>query len=108
MAPGSRTTRRSLRVNTSIDPTGELDELAGAQGLAKGSNADSNEAPTPPETPTPLFVPPTSEELFTKFMKVSMKSTQAREQLEPRERPLKARTPETYSGKSHMDCYQFC
>ena len=37
-----------------------------------------------------------------------METTQAREQLEPRERPLKARTPETYSGKSHMDCYHFC
>ena len=39
-----------------------------------------------------------------------METTQAqdREQLEPWERPLKARTPETYSGKSHMNCYYFC
>ena len=40
-------------------------------------------------------------------MKVFMETTQA-QATEPRERPLKARTPETYSGKSHMDCYHFC
>ena len=38
-----------------------------------------------------------------------METTQAQAQAtEPRERLLKARTPETYSGKSHMDCYHFC
>ena len=102
MAPGSRTTRRSPRVNPPVDPT-EQDELAGAQGGR--SDAGSDEAPTPPEAPPPA---PTSEDLFTKFMKVFMETTQARDQLEPREHPLKAKTPETYSGKSHMDCYHFC
>ena len=43
-------------------------------------------------------------------MKVFMETTQAQAQAlaEPRERPLKARTPETYWGKSHMECYHFC
>ena len=41
-------------------------------------------------------------------MKVFMEMTQARDQLGPQERLLKARTPETCSGKSHMDCYHFC
>ena len=27
---------------------------------------------------------------------------------EPREQPLKARFPETYLGKSRIDCYHFC
>ena len=112
MAPGSRTTRRSPCINTPVDPAGELDELAGALSPARRSNAGSDEAPTeaptPPEASTPPLVPPTSEDLFTKFMKVFMETTQARDQLEPRKRPLKARTPETYSGKSHMDCYHFC
>ena len=95
MAPGSRTTRRSPRVNPPVDPT-EQDELAGAQGGR--SDANSDEAPTPPEAPTPTLVPPTSEDLFTKFMKVFMETTQAQAQAlaEPWERPLKARTPETY------------
>ena len=112
MAPGSRTTRRSPRVNTPVDPAGELDELAGAQGPARRSNAKSDkaptEAPTPPEASTPPLVPPTPKNLFTKFMKVFIETTQARDQLEPQKRLLKARTPETYSGKSHMDCYHFC
>ena len=35
-----------------------------------------------------------------------METTQAwdREQLELQERPLKAKTPKTYSGKSSIDC----
>ena len=37
-----------------------------------------------------------------------METTQAWDQLELRERPLKARTPETNTGKFHMDCYYFC
>ena len=114
MAPRSRTTRRSPRVNTSVDPAEELDELADAQGPARRSNAGSDEAsteaPTPLEVSTPPLVPPTFENLFTKFMKVFMETmqTQAQALAEPRERPLKARTPETYSGKSYMDCYYFC
>ena len=107
MAPGSRACR-SPCVNTSVDPAGELDELAW-QGPARESNVGSDEAPTPPEASTPHLVTSTSEDLFTKFMKVFMETTQAQAQAtEPRERPLKARTPETYSGKSHMDCYHFC
>ena len=112
MALWSRTTRRSSCVNTLVNPTGELDELAGAQGPVKRSNIRSDEAPieapTPPEASIPPLVPPISEDLFTKFMKVFMETTQARDQLKPRERPLKARTPKTYSGKSHIDCYHFC
>ena len=78
MAPESRA-RRSLCVNLLLNPAGEQDELAGAQGPAKGSNVGSNkafiEAPTPPEAPTLPFVPPPAENLFTKFMKVFMKTT---------------------------------
>ena len=37
-----------------------------------------------------------------------MKTTQAQVLAEPQEQPLKARSLETYSGKSHMDCYHFC
>ena len=43
-------------------------------------------------------------------MKVFMEMTQAQAQAlaEPRERSLKARIPENYFGKSHIDCYHFC
>ena len=109
MAPRSCTTYRSPCVNTPVDLAGELNKLAGAQGPAKGSNAGSDKASILSKAPIAPFVPPTSEDLFTKFMKVFMETTQAqdREQLELRKRPLKARTPETYSGKSHIDCYHF-
>ena len=111
MAPRSRTTRQSFCVNTSVNPIGELDKLAGAQGPARKSNARSNEAstkiPSPSEASTPPLIPPTFKDLFTKFIKVFMETTQARDQLEPRECLLKARTPETYFGKSHIDCYHF-
>ena len=95
--------------------TREQNELAGPQGLAKRSDASSNKALTPPEASTlpkapisPFFL--STKDLFTKFMKAFVESTQAwdQEQSEPRERPLKARSPQTYSGKSHKDCYHFC
>ena len=77
MAPGSHA-RRSSYVNTPVNFAGELDELAGAQGPAKKSNAGSDKAPTktstPPEASTPPFVPPTSEDFFTKFIKVFMET----------------------------------
>ena len=107
MALGSCTTRRSPCVNPPVDPT-EQDELASAQGGR--SDAGSNKALTPPEAPTPPLVSPPAKDLFTKFMKVFMETTQAQAQAlaEPRERSLKARTPETYLGKFHMECYHFC
>ena len=110
MAPGSRIACRSPRVNTSVNPAGELDELAGAQDPARRSNAGSDKAPIPPEASTLPLVPPTSEDLFNKFIKVFMETMQAQAQAlaEPQERPLKAKTPETYSRKSYMDCYHFC
>ena len=112
MAPRS-CARRSPCVNLPADPTREQDELAG-QGPVWEFNAESNKAPTealtPLEAPIPSFIPPSIENLFTKFMKVFMKMTQAQTQAlaKPREQPLKARFPKTYSGKFYMDCYHFC
>ena len=105
MAPGSRTTRQSPRVNPLADIPKEKDELAGAPGR---SNASSDKAPTPPKARTlPLILSP-AEDLFTKFMKVFIEITQAWALVEPQEYLLKAKTLETYWGKSHMKCYHFC
>ena len=93
MAPGSRTTQQSTRVNPPANISREQDELAGAP---KRSNASSDKAFTPPKAPTPHFVPPPTNNLFTKFMKVFMKTTQAQALAEPWERPLKAKTLEIY------------
>ena len=64
-----------------LDPAGEMKGLAG-QGPAKESNAESNEAPTEALTPLEASIPPLipliSKDLFTKFMKVFMKTMQVR------------------------------
>ena len=101
MAPGFYTTRQSPCVNLSTDIPGKQDELAGIR-----SDANSNEALISPEAPTSPFVLPAAKNLFTKFMKVFMQTTQV--QAKPQKRPLKARTSEIYWGKSHMKCDHFC
>ena len=37
-----------------------------------------------------------------------MMQAQAQVLAEPQKQPLKARSPETYSEKFHIDCYHFC
>ena len=107
-------TQQSPSNNLLADLTEEQDELTGFQGPAGRLDPDSNEALTPLKALTPLealilsFVP-SIKDLFTKFIKTFMESTQAwdREQTEPRKQPLKARSPKTYLGKFHIDCYHF-
>ena len=81
MALKSRAIHQSPCVKTSVNPARELDELAGAQVPAKRSNAGSNEALTeaftPLEASTPPFIPPSSKDLFTKFMKMFIETMQA-------------------------------
>ena len=75
IASGSHATRRSPRIITSVDPVGELDKLAGAQGTARRSNARSKKAPIPLKALIASLVPPPAKDLFTKFMKVFMETT---------------------------------
>ena len=98
-------TRRNLRCNP---PLGGEDELVG--GLTgvptKGSNTPTH-SPAVSWAPTPA--PPSTDELFKRFMKAYLESNQGPSQLpEERERPLKAKVPDVYYGKLHMDCYHFC
>ena len=72
------------------------------------SNKALTKAPTPPKAPIPPLIPSSAEDLFTKFMKVFIETTQAQVLAKPQERLLKARTPETYWGKSPIECYHFC
>ena len=106
MAPRFCTTQRNSCINPPTDILKKQDELVGAP---ERSNAGSNGAPTPLEAPTSPLVSPPFKDLFTKFIKVFMETRQAQGQVlaEPREHPLKARTPETYWSKSHMECYHF-
>ena len=78
MALGS-CARQSSCNNPPANLTGEQDELASLQGPVGRSDIGNNEAPTPPEAPTQPLVPLTKD-LFTKFMKAFMESTQAWDQ----------------------------
>ena len=101
-------TWRSPCNNPLADPTGEQDKLVNPQGPVWRLNVGNNNAFTPLEAPILPLVPSTKD-FFTKFMKTFVELTQAwdREQAKPWEWPLKARSPETYLGESHMDCYHF-
>ena len=111
MAPRS-CAQQNLCVNPSANPTREQNNLA-SQGPVQRFNAESDEAPTkaptPPEAPIPPLIPPFTEDLFTKFMKVFIETTQAQVQAlaEPQKRPFKAQTPKTYYDKSHIEYYHF-
>ena len=98
-------TRRSPRRNP---PPGGEDELAGGPPGAptEGSNTPTH-SPAVSRAPTPA--PPSTDELFKRFMKAYLESNQRPSQPpEERERPLKAKVPDVYYGKLHMDCYHFC
>ena len=98
----------SLRRNA--PPKGE-DKLAGGLlgALTKGSNTSTSSpavsrAPTPIPSSTPLSI----NELFQQFMKAYLESNQGPSQPpEERKRPFKAKVPDVYYGKLHMDCYHF-
>ena len=108
MALGSHTTWQSSCVDPPADIPKKQDELA---SVSRKSEAGSNKAFTHYEAPTPPLVPffP-SEDLFTKFMKVFIETTHAQAQVPAklREPSLKAKTPDSYWGKSYMQCYHFC
>ena len=90
--PYSGSTSPALSRNPTLDP-----ELIPALNLA----------PIPALVPAPA--PPSSNELFKQFMRAYLESNQGLKQPPTeRERSLKAKVPEVYYGKLHMDCYHFC
>ena len=103
-----------------IDPV--EDELAGDPGSVGGPNSGSTSPapsrnltpgpnlillliPTPVSAPTPA--PIAFDKLFKKFKKAYLETNQKPRQSEC-EQTFKAKVPEKYYGRSHMDCYHFC
>ena len=107
MAPGFYIWRSPCN-NPLADLTGDQDKLAGPQGSARRSDAGSHEALILPKAPI-LSLIFSIKDFFTRFMKTFVESIQARdrEQTNPRKQPFKTRSPETYSRKSHINCYHF-
>ena len=59
--------------------------------------------------PVPAAALPSSNKLFKQFLRAYLESNQgSRQPLAERERSFKAKVPEVYYGKLHMDCYHFC
>ena len=121
MAPGESHPRCSSHRNlSSIDPL--ENELARDSGSV-GSPHSGSTSPTPSRNPTPDLklvsalipaliptpTPPSSDKLFNQIMKAYLKLSQgsSRPPAE-RERFFKAKMPDVYYGKLHMDCYHFC
>ena len=63
----------------------------------------------PTLVPVPTLAPLSSDKLFKKFMKAYLDFNQGPSQtLAERKQPLKAKVPDVYYGKLHMDYYHFC
>lgn len=94
---------------STVNPAGEDELPGGAQELPTGSGSP---APAPSRGPNPAPGKYTDEDLqrITKLCMESFIQGQGQTKAHPerRERPLKARFPDLYYGKSHMDCYHFC
>ena len=66
-------------------------------------------APVLTPVPSPIPTPAATDELFKTFIKAYLKSNQgSRQLLAECKQTLKAKGPEVYYGKLHMDCYHFC
>lgn len=110
--------RRSLRRNP--PPTGK-DDLAGAAPINDNGTPTCTPAvslaPAPPPAPAP-DVNPTVRYTEADLQRIIRTVLDARPPAPapqalvlpegPRKRPLKARAPDLYRGKTHMECYNFC
>ena len=96
MAPRSCITQRSHCINPPANLTREKDELASAQSPVERSDASNNKAFILSKALTPLLVLPPAKNLFTKFIKVFIETTQAQILAEPQKHLQKTKTPKTY------------
>ena len=92
---------------------GKNEPVEGPPGApTKGSNIpipSSAVSWTPTPVPTLASALLSTDESFKQFMKAYLESNQRLNQpLAERKRPLKAKVPDVYYGKSHLVCYQFC
>lgn len=99
--------QQSFCVNYPANFTEEYNKLIDAQDSVEKSNVNSIKTFIPFKASILPFVLFFTKKLFIKFMKAFIELTQAQAQTqsEPLERLFQAQIPETYSEKSHIDCY---
>ena len=99
---------RSRKAATSALPASKSDsESDKLEATEKGT-------PAPSYASAPTLVEPTlalkyNEADLMRILKIfsEIKGQEPKAEV-PRKRPLKAKVPDVYFGKSHMDCYHFC
>ena len=99
---------RSRKAAASAPPASRSDSKSDELGaLEKCTPAPSHaSAPAPVE---PILALKYSKADLMRILKIFSETKGQEPKAEvPRERPLKAKVPDVYFGKSHMDCYHFC
>ena len=105
---------RSRKAAASAPPASRSDSEFDKLGAPKKGTPASNHASDPSHASAPAPVEPTlalkySEADLMRILKIFSETKGQEPKAEvPRERPLKAKVPDVYFGKSHMDCYHFC
>ena len=104
VGPGSRS-RKTVASTPPISRSDSKSDELGA--LEKGT-------PAPSHMSTPALVEPTlaskySEADLIRILKIFLETKGLKPKAEvPRKRPLKAKIPDVYFEKLHIDCYYFC
>ena len=94
---------------TSIRGRGRFRREHASEGLSKSSpppESSHDEAPVNPPAVEPPVAKYTEEDL-QRILRTVLEA-RAPPSDGAREKPLKARSPDVYRGKSHMECYNFC
>ena len=111
----------SYRATPAVRQGSRSRKVAASAPFASRSDSESDELmapekgiPAPSHASAPALVEPTlalkySEADLMRILKIFSETKGQEPKAEvPRERPLKAKVPDVYFGKSHMDCYHFC
>ena len=101
---GSRSYKAVASAPPAFRSDSESDEFGAPE---KGTSAPSHaSAPAPVK---PILALKYSETDLMRILKIFSETKGQEPKAEvPRKRPLKAKVPDVYFGKLHMDCYHFC
>ena len=112
--PAIRQGSYSRKAAASAPPASRSDSESDELGAPKKDTPAPSHVSTPSRASALALVEPTlalkySEADLMRILKIFSETKDQEPQAEiPCERPLKAKVPDVYFGKSHIDCYHFC